>query len=118
MGPRGLSIELRRLNAFKTLRGPSVEQLLEGKAVAVDAAIWLYEAQMQQNLLQHYGPIGAVVKVMFDFLVPPGCLLGAQGCLPGSIFLYSLVSVRQQSTMSMLLWSPVGQCFLLRFASL
>ena len=74
MGPRGLSIELRRLNAFKALRGPSVEQLLEGKTVAVDAAIWLYEAQMQQNLLKHFGPIGAAVKVMFDFLVPPGYL--------------------------------------------
>lgn len=66
MGPPGLWAELRRQGAATLLSGPDVELLLEGKTVAVDAAVWLYEAQSQQELVQAYGPERAALKVIFE----------------------------------------------------
>ena len=43
-----------------------MEELLEGKTVAVDAAIWLYEAQVTDELFKHFGFIGAALKVVFE----------------------------------------------------
>jgi len=48
------------------MRGPEVEDLLEGRSVAIDAAIWLYEAQCQQHLVKHFGKVGASVKIFFE----------------------------------------------------
>jgi len=66
MGPPGFWSELRRSGASKPLQSPAVEELLEGKAVAVDVAVWLYEAQLQHDVVMHFGPIGAAVKVVFE----------------------------------------------------
>lgn len=43
-----------------------METLLDGKTVAVDGAIWFYEAQKQPDLLRIFGPVKAAVKVVFD----------------------------------------------------
>lgn len=66
MGPPGLWKELRSSGACKTLRGAEVEKLLEGKKVAVDGAIWLYQAQLQQEVVRHFGVSNAAVKVVFE----------------------------------------------------
>ena len=42
MGPPGLLVELRHSGAFQSLRGPEVDELLEGKVVAVDGALNVY----------------------------------------------------------------------------
>lgn len=65
MGPP-LWVELRRQGAGKTLRGPEVERLLKGKKVAVDGAVWLYEAQTQADVVKAYGAEGASLKVTFE----------------------------------------------------
>lgn len=66
MGPPGLWQELRRLGAGRALRGGEVEALLEGRRVAVDAAIWLHEAQRQRDLTRAFGPKRAALKVVFE----------------------------------------------------
>jgi len=66
MGPPGLWAELRRQGAAKCLAGPEVELLLEGKIIAVDGAVWLYEAQTQADLVRAYGAEGAALKVTFE----------------------------------------------------
>jgi len=66
MGPPGLWAELRRKGASAFLRGPEVEQLVKGKTVAVDGAVWFYEAQNQPDVSQSYGAEGAVLKVTYE----------------------------------------------------
>mmetsp|Transcript_17005 Transcript_17005/g.48587 ORF Transcript_17005/g.48587 Transcript_17005/m.48587 type:complete len:785 (+) Transcript_17005:1100-3454(+) len=66
MGPPGLWAELRRSGAAVQLSGAAVEGLLEGKVVAVDGAVWLYEAQLQPSVVQAFGAAGATLKVVFE----------------------------------------------------
>eukprot|EP00929_Paragymnodinium_shiwhaense_P059833 TRINITY_DN29935_c0_g1_i1.p1 TRINITY_DN29935_c0_g1~~TRINITY_DN29935_c0_g1_i1.p1 ORF type:complete len:999 (+),score=215.70 TRINITY_DN29935_c0_g1_i1:69-2999(+) len=66
MGPRGLWAELRRRGAARQLEGAELERELEGKTVAVDAAVWVYEAQTQPEVLNAFGPERAVLKVAFE----------------------------------------------------
>lgn len=66
MGPPGLWAELRRNGVASQLSGPAVERLLENKKVAVDGAVWLYEAQLQQDLRQAFHPTEATLKVVFE----------------------------------------------------
>ena len=66
MGPPGLWVELRAQGACKNLSGDQVESLLEGCTVAIDAAIWLIEAQCQIDLVRQFGKNGAAVKIFFE----------------------------------------------------
>lgn len=66
MGPPGLWKELRRHGAAVNLQGPEVEELLSGKKVAVDCAVWLYEAQNQADVVRAYGGERAALKVIFE----------------------------------------------------
>ena len=66
MGPRGFWPELKERGACQSLKGEALESLLEGRSVAIDAAIWLYEAQSQSELVQLFGANGASVKVFFE----------------------------------------------------
>jgi len=67
MGPRGFFSELRKKGAAPpTLRGAAVERLVKGKTVAVDGAVWFYEAQLQEDVVRAFGPLAAVIKVTFE----------------------------------------------------
>mmetsp|Transcript_62997 Transcript_62997/g.150052 ORF Transcript_62997/g.150052 Transcript_62997/m.150052 type:complete len:679 (-) Transcript_62997:78-2114(-) len=66
MGPRGFWPELRRHGAASCIQGAEVERLLEGQTIAVDAAVWFYEAQRQDSLVKAYGPERAVLKTVFE----------------------------------------------------
>ena len=59
-------MELQKQGACRQLRGCEVDQFLDGKKIAVDGAIWLYEAQCQQDLLRSFGGVGATVKIFFE----------------------------------------------------
>ena len=66
MGPPGFWVELRKQGAYKQLKGNEVERLLDGCTVAVDASIWLYEAQTQLELVKVFGSAGACLKIFFE----------------------------------------------------
>jgi len=69
MGPPGLWAELRRKGAATELHGQTVDRLLTGKTVAVDAAVWFYEARCQADIRRIFGDDGAVLKVTFERVV-------------------------------------------------
>ena len=48
------------------MKGSEVENLVEGCAVAIDAAIWLFEAESQHRLVKVFGKHGASVKIFFE----------------------------------------------------
>ena len=51
MGSPGFWCELQQKGVGRQLKGREVECLLEGRHVAVDAAIWIFEAQKQEPRL-------------------------------------------------------------------
>ena len=66
MGPPGFWRELRQKGVGRQLEGPEVERLLEGRRVAVDAAIWIFEAQKQQQVAHVFGSHRATLKVIYE----------------------------------------------------
>ena len=66
MGPPGFWAELRRRGAGIQLCGKAVEELVEGRKVAIDGSIWLYQAQRQKALVRAFGSHRAALKVFFE----------------------------------------------------